>query len=296
MTQLAVITPTWAPDAELFEELHRSVLEYTSDDTVHHLIVPAAHKARFARYRGPRCRIWTHPELLPRRYVRLPGGIWVNPLRPWPPVRGWVMQQAAKIAATAAVDADVAMIIDSDAVLVRPASTADFTDGDALRLHRAEAAVHAGLARHVRWHHVARRLLGLPAPQGLPLPDYVTPLNFWAPAVVRAMQERITETTGRHWLDAFTAELHISEFIVYGVFVDEVHSAGHRPPPSDTAICHNFWDRSPLDLDQALAFADRLPPRALAMMISGNSRTPLEIRRAAADRVRAPRPLRTDRG
>ena len=50
MTELAVITPTWGPDVELFAELHRSVLEHTSDDTVHHLIVPASHKAKFARF------------------------------------------------------------------------------------------------------------------------------------------------------------------------------------------------------------------------------------------------------
>lgn len=284
MSKLAVITPTWAPDAELFADLHRSVLEHTADDVVHHLIVPAAHKAAFARYQGPRCRIWTHPQLLPRRYVRLPGGIWVNTLRPWPPVRGWVMQQAAKIAATALIDAEVALIVDSDVVLVRPTSVDRFTEDGVLSLYRADAAVHAGLERHVRWHHVARRLLGLPPAPGLPLPDYVTPLNFWDPAVARAMQNRISEVTGQHWVDAFTAQLHISEFIVYGVFVDEVLGAGTPRPPADTSICHNFWDRSPLDLDGALAFADRLPPQALAMMISGNSRTPMPIRAAATRR------------
>ena len=33
------------------------------------------------------------------------------------------------------------------------------------------------------------------------------------------MMDRIEKTTGRSWLDAFTGELHISEFIVYGVFM-----------------------------------------------------------------------------
>src|SRR2546421_4329889 len=117
---LAVVTPTWRRDTALFAHLHRSVLELTPDDTVHHVVVPAAHKAIFAGYAGRRCRIWTHPELLPRRYLRLPGGVWSNALRPWPPVRGWVMQQAAKVALAATVPADVVLIADSDAVLVRP--------------------------------------------------------------------------------------------------------------------------------------------------------------------------------
>jgi hypothetical protein len=104
------------PDALLFEHLHRSVLEHTSEQTVHHLIVPWAHRDSFARYRSARCRIWHHPELLPRRYVRMPGGVWLNTRRPWPPIRGWVMQQAATMAATAAIDADAVMIVDSDAL------------------------------------------------------------------------------------------------------------------------------------------------------------------------------------
>jgi hypothetical protein len=36
--------------------------------------------------------------------------------RQWPPIRGWVMQQAATMAATAAIDADAVMIVDSDAL------------------------------------------------------------------------------------------------------------------------------------------------------------------------------------
>jgi hypothetical protein len=289
MTELAVITPSYGPDAELFADLHRSVLEHTSDDTVHHVIVPAAHKAAFLKHRSRRCRIWTHPELLPRRYVRLPlpGGVWVNPLRPWPPVRGWVMQQAVKIIAAATIEADAVLIADSDVVLVRPIGVERFTTGGQLCLYREADAVSEKLERHVLWHQVARELLGLPKAQTPPLPDYVTPLNFWDPAVVRAMQDRISETTGQNWLEAFTSQLHISEFIVYGVFVDEALHASKPLPPADTTICHNNWSRRPLDHAEAIAFADAMDPNAVAMMISSHSHTPREIRLAAARRCSA---------
>src|SRR5689334_15826556 len=36
MAELAVITPTYREDAEIFADLHRSVLEFTPDDTIHH--------------------------------------------------------------------------------------------------------------------------------------------------------------------------------------------------------------------------------------------------------------------
>ncbi|MEO3869603.1 DUF6492 family protein [Nonomuraea sp. B12E4] len=281
MSTLAVITPSYGPDAALFAELHRSVLELTPADTVHHVIVPSADKAVFAPYAGPRCRVLTEPEVLPRRYRRLPRGLWGNLRRPWPPVRGWVIQQAIKIAVAAQIEADLVLIADSDIVLVRPTTPARFTTDGQLHLHRAENAVHAGMPRHLRWHQVARELLGLPPAAGPPLHDYVTSLNFWDPAIVRAMCARIAEVSGQDWLDAFNARLHISEFILYGVFVDQVLGTH---PPSDTTICHNSWDDTPMDLATALAFADRLGPDAVGMMISAKSRTPPEVRQAALER------------
>jgi hypothetical protein len=194
------------------------------------------------------------------------------------------MQQAIKLAAAAELDADVVVVADSDVVLVRPVTADRFRVGDQRLLFRTDDGVHAGMDRHVTWHRVARNLFGLPPEQRLPLPDYVSSFNFWDPAVVRAMLTRITEATGGNWLDAFTSQLHISEFMLYGVFVDEVLRASGPRLPGDTSVCLNTWQRTPLALDDALAFADQLKPEAVAMMISAKSNTPVEIRRAAIER------------
>jgi hypothetical protein len=288
VSTIAVVTPTWRPDAEQFDELHRSVLEHTPEHTVHHVIVPWLHKPTFTRYASRRCRIWTHPELLPRRYVRMPGGVWVNLLRPWPPVRGWVMQQAAKIAATAATAADAVLLADSDAVLVRPVTAEMLMSGNTVRLYRADGAIDAATPRHVLWHNVARQLLGLPGTVAPPLHDYINPINVWAPGTVRDMQARIASTTGRHWLDAFTSELHVAEFILYGVFLDEVRRDSPPPPLEDgllsNGFCLNYYERTPMDERAAVAFADRLPPDAVGIMISSHSGTPREVRQLAARR------------
>ncbi|MBB2909104.1 hypothetical protein FHS43_000350 [Streptosporangium becharense] len=207
----------------------------------------------------------------------------MNSRRPWPPVRGWVMQQTLKIALTAELDAAAVMVADSDVVLVRPTTAASFTVGGRLCLHREEGGVTPGMERHILWHRVSRELLGLPPAPPPPLVDYVTALNFWTPATARALQHRVSETTGRPWLDAFNSRLHISEFMLYGVFVDEILAAS-CPPPSNTTICHKNWQRTPLDREDALAFADRLGPDAVAMMISAKSGTPYEVRQAAIRR------------
>lgn len=282
MSSLAVVTPTYGPDAELFALLHRSVLQYTSDDTVHHVIVPPSDRALFAGYAGPRCRVWTYPEILPRRVFQLPGvAMWANALRPWPPLRGWIMQQAVKMAVTARLESTVVLVADSDVVLVRPATHDMFLRDDQVCLFRVDAGVHEGMPDHVLWHRVARGLLGLPPSERLPLPDYVSSLACWDPAIVRAMQQRITEVTGRPWLDAFTWQLRISEFICYGVYVEESLRA---KVPINNTLCHFMWDTTPLDEAGALAFADGLPAEAVGMMISAKSHTPMEVRTAAIRR------------
>jgi hypothetical protein len=281
MKSLAVVTPSYAPDADQFADLHRSVLEFTPEDTVHHVVVPRADRPLFARHEGPRCWVRTVGEFLPRRYVPVPRmGMWGNVLRPWPPVRGWVMQQIVKLAATAAMDTDVVLVADSDVVLVRPTSARRYLlDGRPL-LHRLEDGVHPLMTRHVLWHQVARELLALPPAPEPPLPDYMSPLTFWDPAIVRGLQRRLSETTRRHWAHAFGARLHVSEFMLYGLYVDEVLGAN---PPSDTTLCHKSPDESPMDLPTALAFADRLGPGAIGMMISSKSGTSREVRQAAIE-------------
>jgi Family of unknown function (DUF6492) len=285
VTDLAVVTPTYRPDAPLFADLHRSVLEFTPPGTVHHVIVPPRDRALFARYEGPRCRIVPTSDLLPRRYLSVPGAnAHVNLRRPWPPVRGWVMQQAVKLAAVSQLDAEVVLLADSDVVLVRAVRRDRFMIDGQPSLFRDEKGVTEDMDRHVVWHRVAREILDLPPAPPPPLPDYINPLNVWRPAVVRELLERIRASTGRDWLDVFNARLHISEFILYGVFVDEVLAASGPRPPGEATISHNSWERAPLDRDAALTLAEGLPRDAVALMISAKSHTPLDVRRVAIER------------
>jgi hypothetical protein len=288
MSDLAVITPTFRGDAEIFGDLHRSVLRYTPETTVHHVVVAPRDRRLFARYAGPRCRLWTTSEVLPARYLHTRLGrleTFVNLRRPWPPVRGWISQQAIKIAMTARLHAPVALLADSDVVLVRPVQAERFVKEGGVILYRDTNGVTADMDRHVLWHRVSRAVLGLPKAPHPPLPDYVSPFSVWDPAVIRAMQSRIAEVAGRDWLDVFCGQLHISEFILYGVFADSrLPGAPPAPPPADTTICHNYWDRTPLSRAGALAFADQLKPEAVAMMISAKSGTPADVRRVAIDR------------
>jgi uncharacterized protein DUF6492 len=280
MDDLAVLTPSFRGDASLFADLHESVLANTAPAVVHHVAVPPSDAHLFRQYEGARCRVWTHRDLLPRYCISMPhaSGLTLNLRRPWLPVRGWVVQQLMKIAATAAMDARAVLIVDSDAVLLRELTVEQLVREGRLRHFRRDRAVTADMKRHLLWHKVARRLLGVPGSASPPAPDYVSPIAVWDPAVVRDLMAHIVDCTGREWFDAVAGELHVSEFMLYGVFADLVLS---DMAPFEGPLCHNYYERVPLSLEDAHAFAGQMPANALGAMISSHSRTARDVRLAA---------------
>jgi Family of unknown function (DUF6492) len=306
MKSIAIVTPTYAPDYELCADLHRSMLKFTEDKVVHYLIVPAADVKLFRSLGGPRCVVLAESEFLPKRMIWVPP--WVNhairfalgnrpsaklvalnPTRPFPPVRGWIMQQILKLAAATRLEADILLLVDSDVQFVRPITFDKLVQNGRLRHYRRDATVNEHLPGHVAWHKIARELLGLPTPKP-PLPDYVSSLNVWDRRVVLAILDRIERITRRHWIDALGGQLTFSEHILYGVFVDEILGASANTFVTSSSLCHSYWDTNPLDEARAAIFLRNLSADDVAILIQSKSGTPLEIRRSAFARFMASAP------
>src|SRR5688572_6395208 len=209
----------------------------------------------------------------------------MNAVRPFPPVRGWILQQVVKLAAVAASEDDVVLLVDSDIEFVRPFTDATFVRNGVVRFYRKPAALDARLPRHVIWHRVAREMLGLPSAEP-PYPDYISSLLAWNPAIVRQMLARVAAMTGRPWTTSIAAHLHFSEWTLYGVFVDNVIGARATSFDSDDSLCHAYWDPAALDRDGAIRFLCGIGAADIAAMISAKSRTPLSVRRAAFAELR----------
>jgi hypothetical protein len=282
---LAVLTPSFGSDLELFRDLHRSVLEHAPPAVVHHVVVPGRDVAAFAQFGSPRCVVMDERELLPSHFLSTPTRYTINLRRPYPPIRNWILQQIIKLSAASQLEVDGVLLLDSDVALVRPFHVDELLPDGRARLYRKAGAVDSGLPRHVAWHDVARDLLGIER-RSTPLADYVSSLMLWQPQVLRQLLTRVQQVAQRPWPDAIGARLHFSEWTLYGVYVDEFTVL----PPSavtDDDRCHNYWGSSPLTTAAALDFVSAIPGTALAMMISAKSRTPLEVRRmalSAADR------------
>lgn len=283
MSSFAVLTPSYAPDFALCRELNRSVLAFTPPEVQHHLVVPRRDQKLFAPLGDARTHVWTIDELVPRRMLPLPkANAWLNVRRPYPPIRGWVMQQIVKFGAAAELGADVLLLADSDVTFVRPVTVETFRQNGDVRFYRSDNGVDAEMPRHVLWHDVARRLLGLPPAGPPPLPDYICPMNPWDRRLVLALRDRIEHVTGRPWLDAIASQLHVSEFILYGVFVDEVLGTSVA---TQSTLCHTYWGPGPLAPEAIPGFVRSLSQDDVAVMISAKTNTHPSVRRETLSHI-----------
>jgi hypothetical protein len=286
---MSVITPSFAPDFELCADLHRSVLECLPSSVHHHIIVPRSDLKLFAQLAGPSTHIHCEADLLPASFVHVPfSKLTVNLGQPFPPVRGWILQQLVKLAAVAASEDDVVLLVDSDIEFIRPFGMETFVRNGVVRFYRKPNEIDERLPRHITWHRLARALLGLPSAEPR-YTDYISSLLAWDPAIVRRLLARVTATTGQSWTTAIARQLHFSEWTLYGVFVDEVIGAPANSFASEDPLCLAYWGTTPLNQDGAVDFVRGVRPTDVAAMISAKSRTPVAIRRAAFADHRATR-------
>jgi len=292
---LVVVTPSHAPDFAGFKDLHASVVRNTDATTRHIVVVPDEDVRLFSSVGGGRLVVRGYHSLLPRevrsttrlaRLPRLPRGFRiaaVNIRRPWPPLRGWILQQIVKMALVRELDDDVALLIDSDVLVARPLTESLFRRDTAVRLYRLPNGLNPEMTRHLAWRRTAHELLRPPSddPQSA---DYITPFATWSPEVVRQCLSRVEEQSGMRWHGAVGSRLEFSEFILYGTFATTLAEVG-RTYASELNLCHSYWTPEPLTRSAAEAFLASMPAHALAVHVQSNSGTDEQVRRFIADAV-----------
>src|SRR5664279_3272178 len=295
MPSLSILTPTYRPDLTYLTDHHRSIQRYTNSDVTHHLIVPQRDMSLFSRLRSNRTVIHGVNEFLPAHFLRtyalassltditklfqIPTIHAINLRRPWPPIRGWILQQITKLAAAASLDTDVVLVTDSDAVLIRHLSATDFILNGTVRLYRKPYAIHSSMTQHLSWHDTARQLLGLPAAPAGAQPDYIGGMLAWSPPILRKLHKRLEEVNGVHWTTAVSSQLQFSESTLYGIFVENLASTADRSFISSDVRCRTYFGAEPMDDRIGLEFLKAVTTDDLAILIQSNSKTPVAIRR-----------------
>ena len=308
LPEIAALTPTFRRDIKYFELLHESVLRFTPNNVCHHIIIPDEDIALFSGWKSSRLAIHTTRSLLPKGFLSISalskligtlpyakslpalralsrGELFLDIRSPWPPIRGWVLQQILKFAAVGSMNVDAVLMLDSDVVLVNRISSDDLVHGGAVRFYRKPKAILPEMTKHIAWHETARRILGIPERLHTEAADYVPSFLVWDPSIVRAIQKRLEEVNQRDWSRVLARELTVSEWTIYGSYVDHLGTDTNRSFVSSNSLCSSYWDASALNRDNIARFVASVSQSDLAILVQSTSGTSQEIRKEIVETV-----------
>jgi hypothetical protein len=262
MQSYAFVTPTFWRDLTRCELLAES-LDRCAPDIPHYLIVDRRERPLFAHLDRGRRKIIESESLLEASFWRVPGksGWWLS--YKTPPVRGWIMQQIKKIAATKAIPEQTLVFCDSDTAFFRRLKKNDLLVDGKIGL------LDVGFVNEDirRWTAESRRLLGVPASKA-EYRNHVGYLVCWNRGTVEALQQRIELSTKVSWQVALARTLSFSEYMLYGIFVREVvgYTAAEHTPSNIPLIKAVWNDGSALGTAIDGIFSD-LDPRTIGIMV-----------------------------
>jgi hypothetical protein len=275
---VAFVTVSYGPDRDRCEFLCRSLDELVPPSSEHLIIVDRADLAQFGELESGRRRIVATEDLLPGHVVRVATrrlGLRSNLfLHAGKPIRGWLIQQLAKLASCREIHCDVIVHADSDVALLRPFDFRSLVDDDGqVRLYQAPGMIDENLPDHVRWHRSAEQLLGL-ATSPLPLPDYITSLVPWRRDNAVALLDFL-DARRRSWMRAIAGAWDFSEYILYGRFVSSVlgETRAHQFV-SPTSLCRDYWGPGALGREQIEELLDSVADDQYAVSITAKAGMP----------------------
>jgi len=291
-----LMTCSYRGDFEICRVLCDSVNRFVPDTIEHWLIVPDADRAMFEPLATARCKIIAESSVMPHWFVRMPmpaqrwrrllhlprRDIYLTPFSL--PVRGWIFQQIRKIAATIVTKSDIVVHIDSDAAFIRPLELERLVHAGKIHLFRDPHRVD--FPKHQKWQQAAGKLLGLP-PSDYYGAEYIEPFVVWDRAVVLGMVSRIESISGHNWMISLARTPHFSEYVLYGVYADQVLGLeAAKLHPDANPLCHSRWGGDPfINAADEAAFIDAIKPQHLSCNIQSNNDIPLSRREQLFERA-----------
>jgi len=271
--KLAIITPAFSKHLPLLEISVESVDRYVSPEIKQYVVVSRGEYHLFRHLNGSRRSVVIAEDiLLPRWFFRLP--VLVKGREVWLAgwhrmVRGWIMQQVLKLCAPEITNADVFLFLDTDVFFIRPFTLGKVVREGRVRLLRVPGRA-AQLTTHARWHRTAAKMLGL-APCDYYGADFIGNTITWRRDVSLEQRARIAAVGGADWVSTITRQSHFSEYILYGVFVQEVIGPEDmRHEATSDEICLDSWYFMDGGGDHIQLLAERLRPNHIAVNIQSN--------------------------
>jgi hypothetical protein len=287
MDPVALLTPTYGRDLELCTLLCESVDRHVTSFSKHYLLVPDCDLPLFSHFESERRSVLPASKFLPKWLRPLPRIVQRKRRQYWwslrtKPVNGWHVQQLIKIAATMSLPHERYCILDSDIVFFRDFDLTRFEYPKTIPLLHMPNEVTPKQLRHARWVATSHQLLGLPA-ISLPAPDFIGHIMFWDQQTARAMAAKIEAATKLDWVEALCRTREVSEYMLYGYFVENEPRFSGRHTPTSRTQCVSYWEQPKLSKDELNQLLRGANKDDVAFSIASFSGTPVATIRAAIE-------------
>lgn len=276
----ALITPSYAPDFERCKLLTESVKHCLTDGTKHYIIVDRRDVTLFKQLTSQTTEILVVEEILPSWIFRMPGfqGWWMS-LRTLP-IRNWVLQQLVKMSVCDVLNEDILVFCDSDNTFIRPFDMKSrLMHGTKVPLLRVDLQFQDVY----EWFEASKKILGISDKEIQPV-TYVSNMITWYKPNILKMRSHIEETHGEHWISTICRHRNISEYTIYGIFVEHVlgiEAANHFF--FDTELIRASWG-NPLNTEaQIQDFFAQVKENHIGVMIHSKDNVPVNY---YADEIR----------
>ena len=265
----AVITPSYRGDFERCRLLCRSMDAFLSGPWHHYIIVETVDLALFKQLGGKHRTILEMEALLPPSFhhiMRIPiinnRSLWFS----WGTrfMAGWHVQQLIKMEMAFQLHEQGLLYCDSDVFFVRPFDISVLCKSGQYRYFSTLERYDEKTIPNPKYTTVSTRLLGLKE-SPFPSPTYVDNLVTWHRPTVQALCAHIAQVSGRDWRVALGREIFLSEYSLYGLFIDHVLKDRSHLRLEHNIMCKTVWNRGAMD-DAALeAFCSNISDSVVAL-------------------------------
>ena len=235
----------------------------------HYIVVDKPHFTAFKSLAGPRRTILHTEDVAPGGMrllfnMRFIGGrsLWWS--RDTGLSLGWHLQQMIKIGIAEQVREEGLAYCDSDTFFLRPFDVALLTKGSQFRLFRDAARAGLETIANPSYTKASLEMLGAQNSSGT-YHSYIDNFVTWHRPTVLALCAYLAERFKGKWQRALRHRVQFSEYILYGLFVDEVQKTNAHHFIDNFSLCRTQWHRQTMSPAEIEAFCADLHPHVVTV-------------------------------
>ncbi|MEP6828430.1 MAG: DUF6492 family protein [Aestuariivirga sp.] len=267
-TSWAFVTPSYSGDLQRCNLLCRSMDAFLAGNWHHYVVVDRPHYSFFKHLAGPKRSILLTDDVMPANmrllfHIPFVGGrsLWWS--RQTGFSLGWLMQQMVKIGIASIVKEDGLAYCDSDIFFLRPFDTTGLTQEGRFRFYRTSARQKLEAIANPQLFNPCLDLLGLS--KQAEYFTYIENLITWRRQTVLELCNHLAARHNGKWYNAFRNRVQVSEYNLYGLFVDEIQKDEKFHYHTSSPLCRTQWNKQQQSEADAAVVCASLEPGQVAV-------------------------------